>query len=90
VANSLSLKISSYRYLCSIVNWHEILMKINVVSQILQNPNTDIKKSATAFDDLIEFFKNCRNDNGFEKILKSASKLAQNLHVEPKFAEVTS
>ncbi|KAK5637783.1 hypothetical protein RI129_000038, partial [Pyrocoelia pectoralis] len=36
MANSLILKIKSYKFICSIITWYNVLTKINIVSKAMQ------------------------------------------------------
>ena len=38
-AKGLSKQISCFKFLCSLVLWHDILSKINIVSKMMQSPN---------------------------------------------------
>lgn len=86
-ANSLILKITNFKFICSVVIWHDILSKINVVSKILQSQNFDISEALEQLKNLTNILSQHRSNNFFENIISSATKIAELLDVEPSFLD---
>lgn len=84
-AESVARKMQTFSFCCSTVMWHKILNQINLVSKILQNINMDMASAVEHVQTTVEFLKNMRSEQGFQKILEEAAALAEELTVEKVF-----
>ena len=87
MSNSLSKKLKSFKFLCSLIIWRDMLAKIDVVSKMLQNPNININESTKALDNLKKSLNGKRNDISFNEYISEATKLAGVMDVEPEFPQ---
>lgn len=89
-ASSLLLNIQSFRFICSVIIWYDVLFRINIVSKMMQSVTIDINVCQNYLKNLIVHFKNCRNDNFFEEIIAQAAKLAADLEIEQDFPAINT
>ncbi|XP_020667850.3 zinc finger MYM-type protein 1 [Pogona vitticeps] len=75
----------NFKFLCSLVLWHDILFEINVVSKRLQDVNLDITGVVKQLDKTRSYLQCYWSDEGFENVLKSAEKLAEELDIDADF-----
>lgn len=87
-ANNLISKITSFKFLCSIFIWYDILIKINMISKMMQNPTINIQTIMENVKHLTTYLENYRSDQNFEQIINSATEAANALDVDPVFPEV--
>jgi hypothetical protein len=87
-ADSLLTSIQNFKFITSVIIWYDVLFKINVLRKMLQNPGTNIKTSLDYLANLVNYFKNYRNDNNFEEILTKAAEEALKLDVEATFPPI--
>ncbi|KAH1172511.1 hypothetical protein KIL84_016350, partial [Mauremys mutica] len=78
--------ITDFKFLISIVFWHNILFQVNVVSKALQTQSVDIATATTLMRSCLDFVVTYK-DNGFEHAITAAREMAKNLGVEPIFKE---
>lgn len=89
-AHSLALSIQSYRFICSVVIWFDILNEINGVSKIIQSPIINNQICITLLNNLINKFTTYRTGEHFETVLAEASKVAHELNVETNFPPINT
>nr|XP_033792109.1 zinc finger MYM-type protein 1-like [Geotrypetes seraphini]XP_033792110.1 zinc finger MYM-type protein 1-like [Geotrypetes seraphini]XP_033792112.1 zinc finger MYM-type protein 1-like [Geotrypetes seraphini] len=86
-AQTLAKGISSFRFVVSLVVWHDILFEINRTSKQLQANELDIQNAIQQLRETEKFLVDRRTDEGFEKSLLDARELAEELeipvHLEP-------
>ncbi|WOG95684.1 hypothetical protein DCAR_0415011 [Daucus carota subsp. sativus] len=75
---------SSFEFILSLVIWHDILHKINLVSKNLQYEDMRLDVAITNFKGLVSFFEKYR-ENGFTSAMIDAKELANEMDVEPVF-----
>lgn len=51
----LAKKIVTFKFLCSILIWNDIISKINCVSKLLQDPNLDLAESIEIIENVQSF-----------------------------------
>lgn len=85
LAQSLCRKIQSFKFICSIIIWHKILSKINVVSKMLQDPKVNIGNALEMIDNLKKYFTTLRSDENFLNIISKAKKLSIDVNGDPIF-----
>jgi len=90
VANTLLMKISSYKFICSIVIWYSVLTKINVVSKMMQKKDVALPNIVNMLKDVDTHFKECRSENGFKMMLQEAKKIAEEIDCETTFPTITN
>lgn len=83
MAESLANKLKSYRFICTLVLWYNVLFRVNTVSKTLQTKDFNISEACTQMNNLLKFFNSYRSDKGFGDVLVDASELAKSLDVEP-------
>lgn len=84
-ANSLALKIQNYKFVCSIIIWHNILFKINTLSKMMQSSTMNVQVCLDYLNNLLEYFTKLRSDNGFNDILVDANEIALELNIDACF-----
>lgn len=89
-AESLAKKIQTFQFCCCTVLWHKILNQINLVSNELQNIETDISEAVENIEKTFKFLKDIRSDSGFLEVISDATVLAYDLDAELSFPPATS
>ncbi|XP_069486218.1 zinc finger MYM-type protein 1-like [Ambystoma mexicanum] len=89
-AQCLAKGISSFKSVVSLVVWHNILFEINVTSKQLQTKTLDVRDAVKQLEETKKFLSGCRSDEGFEKVLINARKLAEELEIPACFEPVNS
>ncbi|XP_069502679.1 zinc finger MYM-type protein 1-like [Ambystoma mexicanum] len=84
-AQGLAKGISSFKFVVSLVVWHNILFEINVTSKQLQTKTLDVRDAIKQLEESKKFLSGCRSDEGFEKVLIDAHKLAEELEIPACF-----
>jgi len=79
-SQSLLKSISCYEFILSTVIWYNILLKTNIVSTSLQGIETDMSTSENLLKELMDFFKEYR-ENGSEKAKLEANILEKSAEV---------
>ncbi|KAF2880856.1 hypothetical protein ILUMI_25311 [Ignelater luminosus] len=82
LANSLKLKISSFKFICSIVVWHDLLSKIEIVSKMIQNPNLNLAECCNALKNLQKYITDTRSNHSFDTFISTAATLAEEIDAE--------
>ncbi|XP_044147234.1 zinc finger MYM-type protein 1-like [Bufo gargarizans] len=86
-AQSLATKIKSFKFICSIVIWYELLSKVNVISKIMQQTTSNLSGCVQELEKLIKHLVEYRSDEGFENALADAKGIAEKLDCEAKFPD---
>lgn len=81
----LCSKIKNYQFLCSLVLWHDLLNRINIVSKMLQGKDTNLAAALIAINNAITYVKGYRSDKSFESLLETSKELARELEISPEF-----
>jgi len=84
-AQCLTRKLCSFKFVCLIVIWYEILSKVNIISKMLQDPEINISSSAEILQDLVTTLTNKRSDEEFEDFVARAKELAEMIEVDEDF-----
>ena len=79
-----SNEFSSFEFILSLVIWHDILHKINLVSKNLQYEDMRLDVAIANLKGLVSFFEKYR-ENGFTSAMIDAKELANEMDVEPVF-----
>ncbi|XP_029154759.1 zinc finger MYM-type protein 1-like [Nylanderia fulva] len=85
MAHSLAQKISSFKFICSIIIWHDLLSKIDIVSKMLQNPKISLAECVHALQNLKNYIIKKRNDEYFNTFISNAVTEAEKINVQPEF-----
>ncbi|XP_042320469.1 zinc finger MYM-type protein 1-like [Sceloporus undulatus] len=80
--------ICNFKFLCGLVLWHDILLEINIVSEKLQEADLDITGVVKQLDKTKSYLQCYWSDEGFENVLKSAQKLAEEFDIDADFPPV--
>lgn len=86
--NGITRNIHNFKFLCGLVLWHDILFEINVVNKRLQGVDLDISGAMEQLDKAKSYLQSYWSDEGFQNVLKSAQKLAEELHTEAIFPPI--
>lgn len=88
-AQVLLNKIRSYKFICSLILWHDILFNVNIVSKLLQGTDINILQSIEYLSKLNETLKNFRTDDDeyFKSVLEKATEIAKAIDIEANFPE---
>nr|XP_047124133.1 uncharacterized protein LOC124806891 [Hydra vulgaris] len=89
-AQSLSKKVSCFKFICSLIMWYDILSKVNIVSKIMQSPNLNLLNCNNALKEVLVFLNNYRQDETFVKVVDEAKKIAEILMIDNKFPDVST
>lgn len=87
IASSLMAKLKSYRFICSVVIWYNILLKINIVSKNLQKSDVIISEATKMINLVKKDLEKYRTDSAFEQLLSDAKLIAEELECETEFKE---
>lgn len=87
-AHSLILKIKSFKFVCSLVLWFEVLTKVNIVSKFLQYSTIDLPAAMELLEELEVYLTEKRSDDGFKELLIQSADLADEIDCDPTFPEV--
>ena len=77
-------ELSSFDFILSLVIWHEILYKINLVRKKLQSQDMLLDVAIKILEGLLSFFENYR-ENGFNSAMIDAKEIALDMRIEPVF-----
>ncbi|XP_008113471.1 zinc finger MYM-type protein 1-like [Anolis carolinensis] len=84
-AGALLKRLQSFTFLCSIVTWHEILHKINIVSKQLQKVSIDLQNSMALIKSVKSFLERMRSEEGLNSIITDAKELAEKIDATADF-----
>lgn len=85
MANSLILKIKSYKFICSIITWYNVLTKINIVSKAMQQSDAILPNIIFMLEQTKSYLNDIRSDKGFNDILEEAKNIAEDIDCDPSF-----
>ena len=85
LAESESHGIGGFEFLFGMIIWHELLSAFNIVSKILQSEDMDIDVSISQLNGLVLFLKQYR-ETGFEQAKAEATRIANEMEIEPAFS----
>lgn len=85
-AKSLSNEIVSMEFLVCLLVWYDLLSEINFASKALQAPDVSMDTAIRLIDSLKEFLLKYRED-GFQKSLDIARRIAIEMDASPEFKE---
>lgn len=88
LAKSLITKIKSFKFICSIVIWYNILTKVNIVNKSMQKSDMVLPKISKMLKEVNNYLKECRSDNSFKTILTEAATIAQEIDCETTFPKI--
>ncbi|XP_024979003.1 zinc finger MYM-type protein 1-like [Cynara cardunculus var. scolymus] len=77
-------ELSSFEFIVSLVIWHEILYRINLVSKKLQSKDMLLDVAIQNLKGLVEYFEKYR-ESGFTCAIREAKEIASNIGIEPEF-----
>ncbi|KAM7160113.1 zinc finger MYM-type protein 1-like [Macrochelys suwanniensis] len=86
--NGITRNIHNFKFLRGLVLYHDIVFEINVVSKRLQGVDLDISGAMEQLDKAKSYLQSYRSDEGFQNVLKSTQKLAEELHTEAIFPPI--
>lgn len=84
-AIALAKKIQNFNFICSAFFWYELLLKINVVSEQLQNKQINLQSALSLLKNLKSFIKECRTDEFFNYIIEQSKKIAEEIDANSEF-----
>lgn len=84
-AQTIAKNIGNFRFVVSLVVWHNILFEINLTSKLLQSKEFDLAVARKQICATKQFLENCRSDKGFEKMLVDAREIAEELGIPAEF-----
>ncbi|KAM5548422.1 zinc finger MYM-type protein 1 [Rosa sericea] len=80
----ISGELSSFHFILSLVIWHDILYKINLVSKKLQSKDMLLDVVVKNLEGLVSYFEKYR-ENGFNSAMTEAKEIANDMGIEPIF-----
>lgn len=90
MAESLSNKILEFKFICSLLIWHDILEKNKVTSKYLQGPKQDLSTAVDILRSTKKFLKKMRSEKKFNEYVTAASEMAKALDVASEFPPSSS
>lgn len=78
-------ELSSFEFIVSLIIWHEVLDKINLVSKKLQSKYMLLDVAVQNLERLVVYFEKYR-ENGFDCAINEAKEIVDKIGVEPEFA----
>ncbi|XP_067125294.1 zinc finger MYM-type protein 1-like [Centruroides vittatus] len=88
MANSLLLKIKSFKFICSIITWNIVLTKINIASKVMQESDSTLPNIVLILEQTKTYLSNIRLNEGFNDILEEAKKIADDIDCDPSFPPI--
>lgn len=76
---SIAKKLVNLKCLYCLVIWYDILFEINHTSKLLQSVSLNISETIIQLKNTIQFLKEYRTDEGFQKMLYQAKTLENDL-----------
>ncbi|XP_016850373.2 uncharacterized protein LOC100552400 [Anolis carolinensis] len=84
-AVALLKRLQSFTFLCSLVTWHEILNKINMVSKQMQKVTIDLQSSMDLIKSVKTFLERMRSEEGLNSVITDAKELAGKIDATSDF-----
>lgn len=84
-AKSIIKSLQTFKFLCSVLIWHDLLSRIDVLSKMLQNPKLNIAECIQGLDNLKKYLEFQRSDDNFKIFVESATTLVRDLGTDPEF-----
>nr|XP_016850957.1 PREDICTED: zinc finger MYM-type protein 1-like [Anolis carolinensis] len=84
-AVALLKRLQSFTFLCSLVTWHEILNKINMVSKQMQKVTIDLQSSMDLIKSVKTFLERMRSEDGLNSVITDAKELAGKIDATSDF-----
>ncbi|XP_026821672.1 zinc finger MYM-type protein 1-like [Rhopalosiphum maidis] len=84
-AECLCNLIKTFKFICSVVIWYDILNHINPVNKLMQKPNFDISLALGILETLLKHLNELRSEESFEKMIIDSTALATEMGVESVF-----
>ncbi|XP_060855512.1 zinc finger MYM-type protein 1-like [Metopolophium dirhodum] len=84
-AECLCNLIKTFKFICSVVIWYDILNHINPISKLMQKPNFDISLALGILKTLLKHLNELRSEESFEKMIIDSTALATEMGVESVF-----
>lgn len=84
-AQGLAKNIGNFKFVVSLVVWHNILYEINLTSKLLQSQQFDLAAATNQLCTTKKFLVNCRSDVGFQKFLADAREIAEEFGIPTEF-----
>ncbi|KAJ8883334.1 hypothetical protein PR048_015177 [Dryococelus australis] len=83
-ALGIAKKLQSFKFLCCIITWYEILFKINMVNKALQKVTSDLPSSMDLVKSVHRFLDNVRSEEGLNNVITDVKELADKSVLLPK------
>lgn len=80
----LANQLKDYKFLVSLIFWHDLLFKVNYVSKELQGKTKDIDEGMESFEKLLSWLRKYR-ESGFNDVLIGANDLAEAVELPLEF-----
>nr|XP_047133819.1 uncharacterized protein LOC124811949 [Hydra vulgaris] len=87
-ARGLAKNIKSYKFICGVILWHDILFEINSVSKLLQSVTINISDCVRMLSETIKKVKSYRQ-SGYIQMKIAAKEIAENLECSTEFPDDT-
>lgn len=81
----IMLNIKDYKFVCSLIIWHDLLNRINPISKMLQDPNIIITHALESIQNLNIFSQDCISELEFNYVLKTTKELSKDVDGEQEF-----
>ncbi|GBM71087.1 Zinc finger MYM-type protein 1 [Araneus ventricosus] len=87
LALSLVKKVKSFKFVASVVIWHSILFRVNIISKMLQSETIDVSTAVEMIGKTRQGMIEMRFEKGFQQALVDARDLCDSLEIESEFSQ---
>ncbi|KAG8441551.1 hypothetical protein GDO86_007070 [Hymenochirus boettgeri] len=78
-------RICSFKFLCGLVVWCDILFEVNIMCKRFREIETDLDGAVEQMEKTRQYLQNYRSDEKFEEVIKTAQNLAKELDIDGNF-----
>jgi hypothetical protein len=80
----------SFKFVCPVAIWNDILSETDIVSKMLLCPQSNINESVKVFYELVKFLNGPRSNEAFIKYISDAKTLAAEVNAKAEFPATRS
>lgn len=89
LASSLISKLKSFKLICSLVIWYDILSKINIISKALQKSDVALSEAVKMISQIKDDLVKTRTESAFKEMISNAKTVAEEVDAEIEFPLAT-
>lgn len=84
LASSLISKLKSFKLICSLVIWYDILSKINIISKALQKSDVALSEAVKMISQIKDDLVKTRTESAFKEMISNAKTVAEEPISDPE------